>query len=147
MNKRILILSALVLSLLMFFCGCSSGTSFATDLGTFKVIHASSMDTYGTMNAQSGETLLIVRMTMKQGFDESRFKSHFAASDESSVAKATFGSNEYNCTAVAYQGLADEDEVEYVLVFPVAKSAVENAAEFQLTAPNHEPVTIKLAKQ
>ena len=147
MNKRILILSTLALAMLMVICGCSGGTSFSTDLGTFKVIHATTMGTYSTMNAQSGETLLIVRMTMKQGFDETRFKSYFAAADESSVAKVAIAGSEFNCTAVAYQGLPDEDEVEYVLVFPVAASAAQNATEFQLTAPNHEPVTIKLSEQ
>ena len=106
MNKRILILSALALTLLMVLCGCSGGTNFPTDLGTFKVIHATTMDTYSTMNAQTGQTLLVVRMTMDLGFDETRFKNYFAAEDESSVAKATIGGGEYNCTAVAYQGLA-----------------------------------------
>ncbi len=147
MNKRILILSALALTLLMVLCGCSGGTNFPTDLGTFKVIHATTMDTYSTMNAQTGQTLLVVRMTMDLGFDETRFKNYFAAEDESSVAKATIGGGEYNCTAVAYQGLASEDKVEYVLVFAVAKSATEDMTEFQLAAPNQQPVSIKLSAQ
>jgi basic membrane lipoprotein Med (substrate-binding protein (PBP1-ABC) superfamily) len=146
MKKRFLILTAVALAAVMAIVGCSSGVNLDTDLGTFKVIHASTMDTYSTLNAASGETLLVVRMTVVGSFDETRFKSHFAAEDKSSVAKVKFGAGEYNCIAVAYQGLPDKDKVEYVLVFSVPKTSAASVETFSLAAPNKAPVSIKLAK-
>jgi hypothetical protein len=147
MNRRFLALAMVLLSAFLILSGCSGGVNLPTDLGAFKVIHASTMDTYSTLSAAAGETLLVVRMTNAGGFDETRFKSHFAADDQSSVAKVTIGGAEYNCTVVAYQGLPDKDAVEYVLVFPVPKAAVADIASFSLTAPNKEPVTIKMSKK
>jgi len=146
MKKRLLIFSVLLLAAAMVLVGCKGGTNLDTDLGTFKVIHASTMDTYSTLNAANGETLLVLRMTMEDGFDETRFKSYFAAEDGSSLAKVNVNGSDYNCIAVAYQGLPNEKTVEYVLVFSVPKSAVQNVGSFQLTAPNKPPVAVKMTK-
>ncbi len=146
MRKRLLVLTALVLVAAIALAGCKAGVSLETDLGTFRVIHATTMDTYSTLNAATGETLLILRMTMDDGFDETRFKSYFAAADGSSAAKVNINGGEYTCKAVAYQGVAGKTTVEYVLIFSVPKSAVANLTSFKLTAPNRQPVTVSMSK-
>ena len=146
MKRRLLILTAVVLVAAMALTGCKAGTKLETDLGTFQVIYASTMDTYSTLNAATGETLLVLRMTMDDGFDETRFKSYFAAEDGSSVAKVNINGGEYSCKSVAYQGVPGKNNVEYVLIFSLPKSAVQNLASFQLTVPNKGAVTIKISK-
>ncbi|MBQ9988541.1 MAG: hypothetical protein IJP30_02265 [Clostridia bacterium] len=145
MTKRSILCLVMAIFMVFTLVGCSKGVQIATDLGGFHVIHASFMDSYDTMNASSGNTLLVVRMTADTEFDETRFKSHFAAEDGSSAIKAAVGGTEYACKAVAYQGKANSEKIEYVLVFEVA-SAATTYTSFALTPPNQPPVTIEVNK-
>ncbi len=144
MKKRVLTLLTMALIVLMALTGCSKGPKLQTDLGSFTVIHASLMDTYHTMNAKSGEKLLVVRMEADDDFDETRFKSYFSAEDGSSSAKVQLDGVEYACVAVAYQGKASDKDVEYVLVFQVPSSTA--ATSFQLQAPSQAAITVEIAQ-
>lgn len=144
MKKRALTLLTMALIVLMALTGCSKGPKLQTDLGSFTVIHASLMDTYDTMNARSGEKLLVVRMQADAAFDETRFKSYFSAEDGSSAAKVQLDGAEYACVAVAYQGKASDKDVEYVLVFQVP--AATAATSFQLQAPSQAAITVEIQK-
>ena len=100
------------------------------------------VDTYDTLQAESGQKLCIIAMKPNDAIQEDKYKSYFCSDDGSSVAKITIAGTEYNCMAVAVQGMPNDKSVEYTLVFEVPESA-STAGSLSLTAPNLTPVEIK----
>lgn len=142
MKKRMIQLMALALVALGVVSGCSAKAQLPTEIGSFAVVDVSMVDTYDTLQAESGQKLCIIAMKPNDAIQEDKYKSYFCSDDGSSVAKITISGTEYNCMAVAVQGMPNDKSVEYTLVFEVPESA-STAGSLSLTAPNLTPVEIK----
>ena len=128
MKKRMIQLIALALVALGVVSGCSAKAQLPTEIGSFAVVDVSMVDTYDTLQAESGQKLCIIAMKPNDAIQEDKYKSYFCS--------------EYNCMAVAVQGMPNDKSVEYTLVFEVPESA-STAGSLSLTAPNLTPVEIK----
>ena len=134
MKKRMIQLMALALVALGVVSGCSAKAQLPTEIGSFAVVDVSMVDTYDTLQAESGQKLCIIAMKPNDAIQEDKYKSYFCSDDGSSVARITI--------AVAVQGMPNDKSVEYTLVFEVPESA-STAGSLSLTAPNLTPVEIK----
>ncbi len=141
MKKR-MILAVLAILALGILSGCTAKAQLPTEIGSFAVVDVSMVDTYDTLQADSGQKLCIIAMKPNDAIQEDKYKSYFCSDDGSSVAKITIQGTEYNCMAVAVQGKPSDKSVEFTLVFEVPASA-EEAGSLSLTAPNLTPVEIK----
>lgn len=142
MKKRILQILSIAVLAIVALSGCGAKAQLPTEIGSFAVVDVSFVDTYDTLQANSGQKLCIIAMKPNDAIQEDKYKSYFCSDDGSSVAKVTVAGTEYNCMAVAVQGKPNDKSVEFTLVFAVAESA-EATGSLTLTAPNLAPVEIK----
>ena len=103
MKKRMIQLMALALVALGVVSGCSAKAQLPTEIGSFAVVDVSMVDTYDTLQAESGQKLCIIAMKPNDAIQEDKYKSYFCSDDGSSVARITIAGTEYNCMAVAVQ--------------------------------------------
>lgn len=142
MKKRFAqIMSIAVLAIAML-SGCGAKAQLPTEIGSFAVVDVSFVDSYDTLQADSGQKLCIIAMKPNDAIQEDKYKSYFCSDDGASVAKISVAGAEYNCMAVAVQGKPSGKSVEYTLVFEVSEAAA-TAGSLSLTAPNLSPVDIK----